>query len=148
MAIADFHNDVLTSASFNNSEINFGDNKVVTALFKGDRCFADVVKLARYSKYIAFEDVGYLDLDIDKLIELKPIYVGLTWNGENQFGYGCDYSFGLKRKGVELIKILNENGIAVDTAHLSKRGFIDVLDSAEKVVNSHTCFQGVFKHTP
>ena len=146
MQIADFHSDILTYEE--DVELNFIDdeNIVVSALYKGKRTFKEILPLAKKSKCVAFEDVGYVDLDVDRLVEEKPVYVGLTWNGENQFGYGCDYNFGLKRKGVELIKFLNANKITVDTAHISKKGFIDVIDSAEKVVNSHTCFNAVFKH--
>lgn len=146
MVVADFHNDILTSDKFDNKLLNFGENKVVTAIFRGERSFDEVFPLTQYSKLLAFEDIGYSDLDFDKLVSVKPLYVGLTWNGENRFGYGCDFSFGLKRNGVEFIKKLNLHGIAVDTAHISKRGFIDIIDNARKVVNSHTCFNGVFKH--
>ena len=146
MAIADFHNDVLTSSSFDFSPIKFDDNIVVTAIFREKRSFNEALSLVKYSNLIAFEDIGYSDLDYEKLILQKPLYVGLTWNGENPLGYGCDYSFGLKRKGIEIIKKLNKHGVAIDTAHISKRGFIDIIDNAEKVVNSHTCFNSVFKH--
>ena len=146
MTVADFHNDILTSEKFNGLPLDFGSNKVVTAIFRGNKSFDEAFNLTQYSSILAFEDVGYNDLDIDKLISVKPLYVGLTWNGENRFGYGCDYSFGLKRSGVELIKILNGYGVCIDTAHISKKGFIDIIDNAERVVNSHTLFNGVFKH--
>ena len=146
MVIADFHNDILTSEGFENSPLDFGENKVVTAIFRGERCFSQAMHLTKYTSLFAFEDIGYADLDLDKVISAKPLYVGITWNGENRFGYGCDFSFGLKRSGVELIKKLNEYGIAIDAAHISKRGFIDIIDNAQKVINSHTCFNGVFKH--
>ncbi|MBQ7373092.1 MAG: membrane dipeptidase [Clostridia bacterium] len=146
MQIADFHNDILTSNKFNSLPIDCLENKVVTALFKGDKSFLEILSLTDKSEYIAFEDVGYLDFNFDMLATKNPVYVGITWNGENQFGYGCDYNFGLKRKGVELIKLLNERNIAVDTAHISKKGFVDIIDNAKKVVNSHTCFNGVFRH--
>ena len=146
MKVADFHSDILTSNEFNNKHVDFGSNKVVTAIFRGKRSFEEAFRLTKFSNCLAFEDVGYTKLDFDKLISVKPIYVGLTWNGENSLGYGCDYNFGLKRSGVELIKNLNKYGIAIDTAHVSKKGFIDIIDNAQKVVNSHTCFNGVFKH--
>ena len=146
MLIADFHNDILTSEGFSSLNERYNDNDIVTALFKGKRSFTEVLSLAKRGRLIAFEDVGYLDFDYEKAIELNPVYVGITWNGENQFGYGCDYSFGLKNKGVELIRRLNKDGVAVDTAHISKKGFCDVIDLADTVINSHTCFNGIFKH--
>ncbi|MBR2384344.1 MAG: membrane dipeptidase [Clostridia bacterium] len=146
MAIADFHNDILTSSNFDFKTVAFEDNAVITAIFRGKRSFEEAIALTKYSKLIAFEDVGYSDLCFEKMIGANPLYVGLTWNGENDFGYGCDYSFGLKRKGIEFIKELNKYKVAIDTAHISKRGFIDIIDNAEIVVNSHTCFNGIFKH--
>ncbi len=146
MIIADFHNDILSTNSFTSLPSECLENAVVTALFKGDRSFSEILNLCNKSSIIAFEDVGYSDFNFDLLSEQNPVYVGITWNGENQFGYGCDYNFGIKRKGVELIKLLNEKNIAIDTAHISKKGFIDIIDNAKTVVNSHTCFNGVYKH--
>ena len=149
MRIADFHNDIITETK--NAVVPcdyFNFNKVVTAFFRGGRTFGETLKLAKKtnSEYIAFEDIGYNDLDLSAVFALNPVYVGLTWNGENRFGFGCDYSYGLKNDGINLIKKLNEKKIAVDTAHLSKGGFLDVVEYAEKTVNSHTCFSGVFRH--
>lgn len=146
MQIADFHNDILTSGKFENLSDFYYQNKIVTAIFRGDRTFKQILPLAKKAKYLAFEDVGYDDIDEDNLISLNPVCVGLTWNGENKYGYGCDYSFGLKNKGIELVRKLNKCGIAIDTAHISKGGFQDIINSADKVVNTHACFNGVFKH--
>lgn len=147
MLVADFHNDILTS--LNGVVAPYGDNpKVVTALFRGKKSLKEIRKIADKSKsrYIAFEDVGYSDFDYDAVVGYNPVYVGLTWNGENRFGYGCDYKYGLKNEGINLVKRLSLQGIAVDTAHLSKGGFIDVAENAEKIVNSHTCFSRVYEH--
>ncbi len=146
MTVADFHNDILTSEGFKGLPLNYSEHKIVTAIFRGERSFDEAIALSRFSNLLAFEDIGYNDFDLEKLVGLKPLYVGLTWNGENRFGYGCDYSFGLKRSGVEIIKNLNRYKVAIDTAHISKKGFIDIVDSADKIVNSHTCFNGVYKH--
>lgn len=147
MNIADFHNDILTCGD--GVVTPYGeDRKTVTALFRGKRTFSEICKIANYSKsrYLAFEDVGYDDLDFNTLIQFSPVYVGLTWNGENRFGYGCDYLYGLKNEGINLVKKLSSEKIAIDVAHLSKRGFIDVIENVDAVVDSHTCFSGVFRH--
>ena len=145
MAIADLHNDFLTACG---GELppEYAENKVVTAIFNDGRTFDEALRLADKSPLVAFEDVGYTDFDISGLLGKKPIYVGLTWNGENRFGYGCAFSKGLKPEGKALVKKLSESGIAVDTAHISKGGFSDITDIAECVVNSHTCFEGRFSH--
>lgn len=146
MQIVDLHNDILILENFSHLPPFYCENKIVTAIYRGERSFSKIFNLTKKSPFIAFEDVGYDDLDEDKLIEIKPVYVGVTWNGENKFGYGCDYCLGLKEKGVALVKKLTRNSITVDTAHISKAGFIDIVDNAEKVINSHTCFNGVYKH--
>ena len=147
MNIADFHNDILTCD--NCVAASYGENrKTVAALFRGKRSFSDICGIANRSKfrYLAFEDAGYDDFDFETLIKYAPVYVGLTWNGENRFGYGCDYSYGLKNDGINLVKKLSAEKIAIDVAHLSKGGFIDVLESADVVVDSHTCFSGAYRH--
>ncbi len=146
MQFADFHNDVLTSDNFSSLPKDYYENKIVTAIFRGKRSFNEVFHLVKKSPYIAFEDVGYDDVDEKALINLNPVYVGLTWNGENCYGYGCDYNYGLKQKGIDLVKKLSKNKIAVDTAHISKMGFMDIIDNADKVVNSHTCLSSVYRH--
>lgn len=142
---SDFHNDILTAVGGELTE-NYLKNNIITAVFRGKRDFNEAVKIATKARLLAFEDVGYEDLNVDKLISLKPIYVGLTWNGENRLGYGCDFQNGLKQEGKELIKKLNKHSIAVDCAHISEGGFKDIIDNAETVVDSHTCFNAVFKH--
>ena len=149
MRIADFHNDIITER--NNAEVPceyYQYNKVVTALFRGKRSFKQIMRLAKRtnSKYVAFEDVGYEDLDLNAFFNIRPVYAGLTWNGENVLGYGCDYQYGLKKEGINFIKKLNANGVAADTAHISVGGFKNIIELADRVVNSHTCFNGVFKH--
>lgn len=142
---SDFHNDILTAVNGKLTE-KYLKNNIITAIFRGSRSFDEAVGIAYKARFLAFEDVGYDDLDEDKLISLRPIYVGLTWNGENKLGYGCNFSYGLKKEGKDFIKKLNKNGIAVDCAHISEIGFCDIIDNAETVVDSHTCFNGVFKH--
>ena len=142
---SDFHNDILTAVGGELTE-KYLKNNIITAVFRGKRDFKEAVKIAAKARLLAFEDVGYEDLDVDKLLSLSPIYVGLTWNGENRLGYGCNFSDGLKKEGKELIKKLNEKGIAVDCAHISEGGFRDIIDNAEIIADSHTCFNGVFKH--
>ena len=143
--ISDFHTDILTETTGELPQF-YRDNNIITAVFRGNRSFSEAIKIAERGRLIAFEDVGYDDFDIDKLSAFNPIYVGLTWNGENRFGYGCDFAKGLKEEGKAFIKRLNAGGIAVDCAHISKGGFKDIIELADIVVDSHTCFSAVHKH--
>jgi len=62
----------------------------------------------------------------------KPIYVGLTWNGENRFGGGVGADVGLKEDGRRLLAFLNGRGIAADLSHASDRLAFDLLHEIDK----------------
>ena len=147
MRIFDFHNDILTEKADCAAElIKYGGRnlKVITAVFRNKLVFSEACALAEKAKYCAFEDAGYERVDAAKLKTFNPRYVGLTWNGENSLGYGCNFNYGLKPKGINFIKQLS--GVPIDTAHISKHGFKDIIDNAEVVVDSHTAFSGVRRH--
>ncbi len=146
--IADFHNDILTSINFTSlPKSYYKKNKVVTAVYNDGRSFSQALSLCKKSPLIAFEDIGYKDFDCEKAIKVKPVYVGLTWNYENQFAFGCKTDGGLKESGRKIIKTLNDNKITVDTAHICRKSFKDIIDCADFVINSHTCFSSVYQHS-
>lgn len=142
---SDFHSDYLTACDAYLTATYY-DNNIITAVFRGKRSFSEAFEISKRARLLAYEDVGYPDLDAEKLIDSAPLYVGLAWNGENRFGYGCDFADGLKEEGKEFIKRLNAGGVAVDCAHISKGGFKDIIELADTVVDSHTCFSAVCKH--
>lgn len=152
MKFFDLHNDLLTSVKNYDIEIkNYPKNtRVIMAVYRDNFSFLTAVEKAKKvnnrKHYLAFEDIGYSDLDLNELLSLKPKYVSLTHNKENVLGYGVDYNYPLKDKGVSLVKKLNEKGVTIDIAHLSKKGVENVLDNAEKVICSHTAFLDVYKH--
>lgn len=68
--------------------------------------------------------------------------ITLTWNGENELGYGCQSGFedGLKPAGKQLLKDMERLGITADVSHLNRRGFLDAVSSGARVIASHsTC---------
>ncbi len=155
MKVFDLHNDVLTEVKNYKSEIeSYPKNfKIVTAVYRGGRSFQEVKKLLlNYSKiktkntFIAFEDIGYVDLDFNILLSYKPLYVSLTHNEENVLGYGVNCSLNLKQKGVDIVKILNENNVVLDVAHLSEKSTYSAINLANRVICSHTAFNGVYLH--
>ncbi|MBO5713062.1 MAG: membrane dipeptidase, partial [Clostridia bacterium] len=151
----DLHSDVLTGAK-NPLEIldNLGNNvKVCAVIYNGDLSKTDFNNLLKtYNKttnknaYLCFENVGYNFLKIDDIIALNPLYVQLTYNGENKYGYGCDFNKKLKPLGVNAVKKLSSNGIYVDVAHLSEKGALDVINYSDKVICSHALFKDVYNH--
>lgn len=157
MIISDFHNDYLTSENFSElglKKLNKQCDYNVFAVYKGVNTFFDVKNICKnYKKlnlknaFLAFEDVDYINEEnIDDILIYNPVYCSLTWNYENSLAYGC-YSDGkIKSKGKNICKILNKNGVYIDTAHLCKKSFYGVIDTCDKIINSHTCFNDFNYH--
>ncbi len=153
MRIFDLHNDFLTENYFDYK--NYINNKIIvnSAVYKGNLTFNDAYNLVKNFKNlnlknfeISFEDISYPDLDLDLLFSLNPLCISLTYNEENEYGFGVNENKGLKNKGIEMIKILNENEVVVDTSHLSRKGILDVCENAKRVINTHSCFDFLYKH--
>ncbi len=154
MKIFDLHNDFLTqSKNYKKAYKKFCKKVSLPAvIYSGNLTFNKAFLLAKnylnFNKtgYVAFENIGYSDLDLNKLISLKPLYCSLTYNDENRFGYGVNYNFPIKNEGLKIAKKLNEKGVFIDTAHLSKKGVLSLIDNGVKVINSHTAFSEIFNH--
>ena len=69
----------------------------------------------------------------------------LTWNEENELATGVrgDKFNGLKEKGVEYIKKMEQLNMIIDLSHLNERSFYDVMDIVKgPVICSHSnCFK-------
>lgn len=68
--------------------------------------------------------------------------ITITWNGRNELASGCfdDDDIGLTDFGRQAIREMERLCIAADVSHLSKKGFYDLADMAEKpFVASHSC---------
>ena len=155
MKVFDLHNDVLTEVKNYSKEIlNYPKNvKVATAIYKGNMSFNDVItltenylKLNSENTMLAFEDISYEGLDLDKLLSYKPIYSSLTHNKENSLACGVDFNKPLKEKGEEVIKKLNEYNIPLDLSHLSIKGCYDAINIANRVLYSHVAFSEIYEH--
>jgi len=156
MLISDMHNDILNRRENLSGLAKFDTviSKIVCAVFRGSKNFSGVenaawnfLKNTTRKYYLAFEDCGYLDYDnLQTFLNFKPLYASLTYNDENEMGFGCHKDGGLKSKGKEFAKILSGNNIVSDIAHLSKKSALDVLDICERVICSHTCFSGYYRH--
>ncbi len=167
MKISDAHTDFLTEIK-NQKErekyINKIKNKIKTiscAVFSTNSTISvkDVenyfLETKKYNKkfkinlLLSIEDFGFVDNEdeLNKLIKLKPFSVTLTWNYENQYAGGAYTNKGLTKKGINVIKKLEENNILIDTAHLSRKAFNQFSKITTKpIFNSHSNINQLFKH--
>lgn len=77
--------------------------------------------------------------------ELGVKLITLTWDGENELGFGCQSGsdLGLKPVGKLLLKQMQKNNIAVDVSHLNRAGFFDAVSSGAKVIATHSNSEAV-----
>ena len=75
--------------------------------------------------------------------------MNLTWHQRNQISDGISEpsNSGLSNIGRKLIKEMNKLGIAIDVAHLSEAGVIDVLELSEQpIIASHANVRALCDH--
>ena len=85
--------------------------------------------------------------NIDVLVENNVKLLTLTWNGENELGFGADENKGLKEFGQICVKKLEQSGIIVDVSHLSEAGFYDVAtESSKPFVATHSNSKKICNH--
>lgn len=93
----------------------------------------------------------------NKLERLQKVYnkgiriITLTWNFENDLGYpnaGFKYrDRGLKKNGIEAVKICEELGILPDASHLSDGGFYDLIKYCRKpFIVTHSNSRSITNH--
>ena len=150
MKFFDLHSD-FPLALDNFSSASFFGATVTGAVYSSNLTFTRAIEIAKKVKcllnsHLAFENIGYKDLVLDEIIELKPIYVSLTYNEENDFGYGCNFNLPLKPLGVSVAKHLSNSGVVIDVAHLSESGAYSILDITNRVICSHTALKSVYNH--
>lgn len=75
--------------------------------------------------------------------------ITLTWNAENELGYGCQSGSdsGLKERGKVLLRNMRELGIVADVSHLNRAGFYDAVSSGARVIASHSNSESVLLET-
>jgi len=107
--------------------------------YQGDPTDPDKVALL-----LAFENASTFCSEDDSLNEgfkrldgiihkiVKPLYISLTWNGENRFGGGAFSSVGLKEDGKRLLELMHIHQIAVDFSHTSDTLAYDILNYIDK----------------
>ena len=86
---------------------------------------------------------------IDTVASLGVTMITLTWNGENECGYGClcGQDQGLKPCGREVVRRMEQCGILPDVSHLNRAGFWDVAAIVQgPFVASHSVSAAVHPH--
>ena len=77
--------------------------------------------------------------NIEKLKENGVKLCSLTWNGENELGFGSAQNKKLKPFGKQAVAELEKNNIIIDVSHLSDKGFEDVLKLSKRpFIASHS----------
>lgn len=90
--------------------------------------------------------------DLDSLVAFHDFGMRmcqLTYNEQTRVGSGCTApdDGGLSRFGVDSIKVMNELGVIVDTAHVGRASTLEACAVSEApVVASHTAAQGIYSH--
>ncbi len=90
-----------------------------------------------------------IENDLERVNELKNDGIRvltLTWNGENQIASGVNAVGGLKSFGKQVIKSLNDNGIATDLSHLNCESFFNAIEIVKYPIATHSCCDAVFSH--
>lgn len=162
-AISDAHNDFLTNEKCDLAKLNdeFEKNNVALCnaiLFSNDECPLNFNRAKKLKSSIndykhlknncifSFENIGFVK-KIQPLLSFAPFSCSLTWNYDNKFAGGAFGFSGLTKKGKNLIKALNDNNILIDTAHLNRRSFWDIVKVINHpIFNSHTCITAFKEH--
>ena len=121
-----------------------------------DRAFAFYQSQAKEIEQIctpvlALENANALNGDLrrlDLLYGQGVRFVTLTWNGQNELGYGahCDPSLGLTEFGKRAVRRMHELGIVPDVSHLNPAGFNDAAEIEGVFVASHSNCAAVHPH--
>lgn len=86
---------------------------------------------------------------IEQLADAGVKLITLTWNGENEWGYGAlsGSDAGLKPFGKAAVRELERCKILPDVSHLNERGFWDVAEETTRpFIASHSLSYAVHKH--
>lgn len=82
---------------------------------------------------------GRLD-QVKHLYDLGFRMMTMTWNNENEVGFGCnaDATAGLKPFGKEVLQEMKKCGMVCDVSHLNDAGFADAAESGCLMIATHS----------
>ncbi len=122
--------------------------------FEQVNCGADIDRIAASGKTAAIltvEGARVLGGKLENLAVLKNDGVKmmtLTWNGENELGFGSvNQEKPLKPFGIDVIKEMEHIGMLIDVSHLSDAGLESVFENVNcPIVASHSNLREVCSH--
>lgn len=142
----DYYEKVLEN---HKKEISLNSDKI-----KMCQRFSDVENAVKNGKCAAITAVegGSPFADNDAIFIAKEQgvkLITLTWNAENELGYGCQSGSesGLKECGKVLLRNMRDLGIVADVSHLNRAGFYDAVSSGAKVIATHSDSESVLLKT-
>ena len=71
--------------------------------------------------------------DLDDFYQKGLRVLGLTWNKENNYGFGSNKSGPLKKDGYKLIEEMNKKKITLDLSHLSYESFWGAINATNLI---------------
>jgi len=110
------------------------------------------------NRLYAIEDLWFVKAqeDLDAVCAMPIVYAGLTWNNDNCLAGGALENGRLTEWGRHVVKMLVANNIIIDTAHLNRKSFYDLIEvlnqqliipqSSLFIINSHTCLNSLYSH--
>ncbi len=140
---------------FENVFLNFKDEILQNdSKIKLCKEFEDLLEAEKVRKYTAILTCeGASPFAENNRIYLAKEYgvklITLTWNGENEIGFGCQSGCdsGLKPAGKQLLKDMKKLNMVADVSHLNRAGFFDVISSGAAVIASHSNSKTVLEKT-
>lgn len=164
LGVTDFQTMAIFIDKEPREKIAFGDfamlqRHLVNAVEQNEQVELITVKeqLKNWSKgklgvLMAVEGAEILEGSISRLEEIFALgarSLTFTWNNDNALAGGCmqENASGLTALGKEVLKRMNQLGMAADIAHLAPKGVSDVLRLTNApVIDSHGCCAALFKH--
>ncbi len=121
-------------------------NQDTISLCRDYRELEEANRDGKIGAFLTIEEGEALEGDLDRLYLFKELGISLitlVWNYENSLGYpNFEWKYqnmGLKPKGIEAIRMMNELNMIIDVSHLSDGGFNDVLKHSTKpFIASHS----------
>jgi len=111
---------------------------------------ARALSQGKIAAIFAIEGGGALNSDLSairRVFDAGVRMLTLTWNGQNELGFGQPEEGGLTDFGKKALRLMEDAGILADVSHLSERGFWDVCELARRpFLASHSNLKSVCQH--